>query len=154
MQQNATNQNKQQWGKQKLKKLATAFLTAIILLSPAGHFISQDQTATVEARGKKSFNSTSNSTNSPALFQKKKADSTSETKSTAPAKKKSSLMKGLMLGGLAGLLFGSLFAGMGFLGSILGLLVNVLAIVFMIAIIRKIFVYFKKKKEYSSPWRG
>lgn len=59
------------------------------------------------------------------------------------------LMKGLMIGGIAGLLFGGLFGGMGFLGNVLGMLINVLAIVAVIAIIRKIYVYFRDRKKYD-----
>jgi len=56
-------------------------------------------------------------------------------------------MKGLMIGGLAGMLFGGMFGGMGFFGDMLGLLVNVAAIVILIAVIRKIYVYFKDRKK-------
>ena len=60
-----------------------------------------------------------------------------------------------MLGGLAGLLFGGLFGSMGFLGEILGLFINILAIVVIIALIRKIFQFFtKKKEEEKNPWRN
>ena len=81
-----------------------------------------------------------------------KSDTTTTNKAKTDTTKKGGfmsggLMKGLMLGGLAGLLFGSLFANMGVLGSILGFLINVIAIVAIIVIIRKIFVYFKDKKK-------
>lgn len=56
-------------------------------------------------------------------------------------------MKGLMLGGLAGMLFGGLFGNMGFLGSILGLLINVMAIFFLIVLIRSAYVYFKNRRK-------
>ena len=59
----------------------------------------------------------------------------------------SGLMKGLMLGGLAGMLFGGLFGGMGAFGEILGLLVNVLAIVAVVMLIRVAFVYLKSKRN-------
>jgi hypothetical protein len=57
-----------------------------------------------------------------------------------------SFMKGLMVGGLAGLLFGSLFAGMGFLGELLGLMINVLAIYFLFVIVRNVYRYFRDRK--------
>jgi len=57
-----------------------------------------------------------------------------------------SLMKGLMIGGLAGLLFGSLFAGMGFMGELLGLMVNVLAIYFLFVLVRAAYRYFRDRK--------
>ena len=64
-------------------------------------------------------------------------------------------MKGLMIGGLAGLLIGNL-ASMGMLGSILGFAINILAIVFLIVIIRKVFALLKAKKEKEdiNPWRS
>ncbi|AUS27091.1 membrane protein import inner membrane translocase subunit tim44 [Paenibacillus polymyxa] len=40
----------------------------------------------------------------------------------------------MMLGGLAGMLFGGLFGNMGALGSLLGLVVNVLAIYVLIMV--------------------
>lgn len=62
-------------------------------------------------------------------------------------------MKGLMIGGLAGMLFGGLFGGMGFLGNILGLLVNIMAIFALIMLVRFVYVYFrdrnKDKKGYQ-----
>ena len=56
-------------------------------------------------------------------------------------------MRGLMIGGLAGMLFGGLFANMGFMGNILGLFVNLIAIFVVIALIRKIYTMFKNNKE-------
>lgn len=58
-----------------------------------------------------------------------------------------SFMKGMLLGGLAGMLFGGLLGDMGWLGNILGLLVNVMAIFFLIMIIRSIFTYFMEKRN-------
>lgn len=141
-----------------MKKIISAILTTTLLFSPVGNIVFQDHTTTVEAKGyksgKKSFNNNNNS-NTNSFFQNKK---TTTNKSTAtPFKKpKSGLMKGLMLGGLAGLLFGSLFANMGFLGSILGLMVNVIGIMILISVIRKIFTFYmnKKKKEESHSWRN
>jgi predicted lipid-binding transport protein (Tim44 family) len=57
-----------------------------------------------------------------------------------------SFLKGLMIGGLAGLLFGSLFAGMGFLGELLGLMINVLAIYFLFVLVRNVYRYFRDRK--------
>ncbi|MCI3920410.1 hypothetical protein MO973_09205 [Paenibacillus sp. TRM 82003] len=61
------------------------------------------------------------------------------------------LMRGLMLGGLAGLMFGGLLAGLGGLGSILGMLINVLAIVAIFVLVRKAFRYFSDRNR---PSRG
>ncbi|MNC23583.1 hypothetical protein D3C75_716130 [compost metagenome] len=57
--------------------------------------------------------------------------------------------RGLFLGGLAGLMFGGLFGNMGFIGQMLGLFVNVIAIVAVIMAIRGIISYFRKRR-YSS----
>ncbi|WP_338472228.1 hypothetical protein R4Z10_05650 [Niallia sp. XMNu-256] len=146
-----------------MKKILTAVLTAVLLFTPVGSVVFQDQPTTVEAKGYKSvkrgFNNNNNSStnNNNSFFQKKQDNSTNTNKSAATKKNggffSGGLMKGLMLGGLAGLLFGGLFANMGFLGQILGLFINVLAIIFVIALIRRIFQFFKKKKkEEANPW--
>ncbi|MHC0036391.1 hypothetical protein [Pseudoneobacillus sp. C159] len=142
-----------------MKKLFAALLTASLIFSPLGSVVFQDHTNTVEAKGyksgKRSFNN-NNSTNNNSIFQQKKSTSTTKSPSLFSSNKKKSggFMKGLMVGGLAGLLFGSLFANMGFLGSILGFLINMIAIVFLISIIRKVYVMYKNKKrrEDSNPW--
>lgn len=150
-----------------MKKLIAAVITAALIFTPIGNAVFQDHATTVEAKsyksGKKGFsNFNNNSTNNNSFFQNKKADSNTINKSAVtPNQTKKGFtsggfMKGLMVSGLAGLLFGSLFANMGFLGSILGLMINVLAIIFLIALIRGVFNYFKnkKKKEDMNPWRG
>lgn len=76
----------------------------------------------------------------------KKADSATATKKPGFFSG-GSLMKGLFIGGIAGLLFGSLFAGWGVLGSILGLMINMLAIFAVIMLIRTAYVYFKNKRN-------
>lgn len=62
-----------------------------------------------------------------------------------------SLMKGLMIGGIAGLLFGSVFSGMGGFGNFLGLIVNVLAIIVLISIIRAVFSSFRRNRNQQRP---
>ncbi|HUC90653.1 MAG TPA: hypothetical protein VMS09_01340 [Paenibacillus sp.] len=64
-----------------------------------------------------------------------------------------SLVKGLMIGGLAGLLFGGMFANMGGFGDFLGLLVNVLAIYFIIVAIRSAIRYFREKRRLDNQRR-
>lgn len=147
-----------------MKKFLTAVLTLGLIFSPVGSAVFHDQTTTVEAKsyksGKRSFNTnksnTNTNTNTNSFFQKKQTNnSTTATKSNNRGFFSGGLMRGLMIGGLAGLLFGGLFANMGMLGSILGLIINVLAIVILISVIRKIFVYFKKKKrEEANNWRN
>jgi len=63
------------------------------------------------------------------------------------------LMRGLMLGGLAGLMFGGLLSGLGAFGSILGLLVNVLAIVVAIALVRKLYQAYANRNRPRGDYR-
>lgn len=146
-----------------MKKILAALLSAALIFSPVGNIVFQDHTPTVEAKGyksgKKSFKMDNNNTNTnTSFFQKKKENTETTSKSANPKGGFTSgkLMKGLMVGGLAGLLFGSLFANMGMLGSILGLMVNLLAIYFLFSIIRTLFSYYKnkKRKEDASSWRN
>lgn len=62
-------------------------------------------------------------------------------------------MKGLMIGGLAGMLFGGLFGGMGFLGNILGLLVNIMAIFMLVVLIRYVYVYFRDRNKQKKSFQ-
>ncbi|OUM96714.1 MAG: hypothetical protein A9Z00_03795 [Thermobacillus sp. ZCTH02-B1] len=55
-------------------------------------------------------------------------------------------LKGLMIGGLAGFLFGSLFAHMGFLGELLGLMINLLAIYFLFVLVRAAYRHFRDRR--------
>lgn len=148
------------WGTNSMKKILAALLTTSLIFSPVGNIVFQDHTTTVEAKGyksgKRSFNSNNSTTNSNSFFQNK--STTTNKSTTSPTKKLNTggLMKGLMIGGLAGLLFGSLFANMGVLGSILGLMVNILGIIILISVVRKIYVLLKnkRKREDSNPWRS
>ncbi|RKD26028.1 hypothetical protein BEP19_01220 [Ammoniphilus oxalaticus] len=64
------------------------------------------------------------------------------------------VMRGMLYGGLAGLLFGSLFAGMGGFGALLGLAVNVLAIMVLFMVARRVISYFKEKRDKDMrSWR-
>ncbi|KEQ24311.1 hypothetical protein [Paenibacillus tyrfis] len=137
-----------------LKKLSLILMACMLVFS----FTAPGM---VDAKGykssKKSYTpSSSNTTQTPnnGINKTEPAASKSPTGTAAtPAKKpgffSGGLMKGLMIGGLAGLLFGSLFGGMGFLGDLLGLMVNVLAIVVLFVVIRKIFVYFRDRKKFN-----
>lgn len=147
-----------------MKKIVLAFCAIALVFSPIGDVVFQDQDTTVEAKryksGKKSFNPDNNSNNN-SFFQNNKKDSTvnnSTTKQNTNNKggmMSGGLMKGLMLGGLAGLLFGGLLGNMGILGSMLGLLINGLAIIFLISIAVKIYHFFKRKrKEEANIWRN
>ena len=147
-----------------MKKILAALLTITLVFSPIGNFVFQDE-VTTEAKsyksGKKSFNSGNNfnSNNNNSLFQNNKKDSTNKSTTKQNTNNKGGfmsggLMKGLMLGGLAGLLFGGLLGNLGILGSLLGLVVNGLAIVFLIFVAAKIFSFFKRKNEESKAWKN
>lgn len=83
----------------------------------------------------------------------------SNTSSTAPTQKRGffsggGLMKGLMIGGLAGMLFGSMFGNLGFLGDILGLMINVMAIFLLISLVMMVVKKFRNKRNPSTPGSG
>ncbi|WP_324611601.1 hypothetical protein [Bacillus massiliglaciei] len=147
-----------------IKKLLAALLVITLSFSAAGGYVFHDET-TVSAKGyksgKKGFSNNNTNNNFNSNIQKKdtnKSDSSVANKSAANKGgfMGGGMMKGLMLGGLAGLMFGGLLANMGALGSFIGLLVNVLAIIVVIALIRGIFNYFKNKRrrEDSNSWRS
>lgn len=147
-----------------MKKLLSALLALTIVMSPIGSFILNDHATTVEAKryksGKKSFNPNQNNFTKPKV-DKKQEDNTSFTKSPKSQSPKGGffsggLMRGLFVGGIAGLLFGSLFANMGILGSVLGFLINMLAIIFIVSLIRRIFSLLKASKEKGNdnPWQN
>ncbi len=135
-----------------IKKLLSAMLVMTLVFTPVGGFLLGDQVTTVSAKGyksgKKSFNSNTN--NNSSFFKKDDTQQKSSTitKSSKTTKSKTgSIMKGLFLGGLAGLLLGGLLSNLGILGSIIGLFINVIAIIAVIVIIRKVFTFFKKKRK-------
>lgn len=142
---------------QLMKKLFTAMLVTLLVLSPIGSYVFQDQTTTVDAKryksGKKGFQMNPNRSNNPSQFQKKQ-NQKPKSNQTAKQNRKGGLMKGLMFGGLAGLLFGSLLANMGMLGSLFGLLINLGALYLLFVIIRKVVHMFKeqKKRKDADPW--
>lgn len=145
-----------------IKKILAAFMVFALVLSPVGDHVFQQETSEVSAKGyksgKKSFSPTSPSKNdSNSFFQKNKQDDNKTTNSakTKQASNKGGILKGLFLGGLAGLLLGGLLSNLGILGSIIGLAINLLAIFVLIAVIRKIFVFFKNKRklEEENAWR-
>lgn len=149
-----------------MKKIIAALFTITLVFSPIGDFVFQDQVTTTEAKsyksGKKSFNpgnSGINSNNNNSLFQNNKKllitiNLPRQNTNNKGGLMSGGLMKGLMLGGLAGLLFVGLLGNMGILGSLIGLIVNGLAIVFLIFIVAKIFNFFKRKNEVSNAWRS
>ncbi|WP_338753086.1 hypothetical protein [Bacillus sp. FJAT-52991] len=141
-----------------IKKIMASLLVLSLCFVPVAHML--DQNANVASAkkynsGKKSYNSNSTNSNSPSTFKKendKKDSMTTAKKSTATKSNKGGFLKGMMLGGLAGLLFGSLLGNLGVLGSILGFMINTLAIVAIVMIVRKIFTSLKKKRKDDQAW--
>lgn len=148
-----------------MKKLLAALLTISIAFTPVGGFVFQDFDNTVSAKsyksGKKSFNSGNNNSN----FQNNKKDNTEDRvsnkakndqkqKGSVVKNNKGGFMKGILFGGLAGLLLGGLLTNMGPLGAIVGLLINVIAVVAIFVIIRKIYTLIKNKRKEENAWRN
>lgn len=141
-----------------MKKILASLLAISLIFSPIGDVVFNDSTVAEAKRyksGKRSFNIDKQQKPNQSNIQKQK-DNENKNNTVQNNKKSSTgggLMKGLFMGGLAGLLFGSLFANMGILGSILGLLINVFAIIILIAIIKKVFsLLTRKKEEESKRW--
>ncbi|RYM05120.1 hypothetical protein EWH99_07630 [Sporolactobacillus sp. THM7-7] len=143
------------------KKFMAAFIALALVFTPAGSFVFHQQDNQVSAKGYrsgvKSFNK-SNGNNS--LFQNQNRQQKNYNQSGTTATRGmtgGSFMRGLMLGGLSGLLFGSLLSHLGGFGMLAGFLINVLAIVAILALIRYLFVSFRnrpkrKKREDMGPW--
>lgn len=142
-----------------MKKLLAVFLAFALFFSPVGHIIFDDEPVAEAKRyksGKKSFNVDKQKTPTQSNIKKEK-DKQNDTNSPAAKKNNNSggLMKGLLFGGLAGLLFGGLLANMGALGSIVGLLVNILAILALVLLIKKVvtMIFSKKKEDDDKKWQ-
>ena len=141
------------------KKLSLLLMACTIAFS----FTAPFQADAAYRSSKKSFNtgSTTQTPNSGVNKSEPAASSKTPNSATtqAPAQKPGlfggagGFMKGMMIGGLAGMLFGGLFGGMGFLGDMLGMIVNILAIVVLIAVIRKVFVYFRDRRKMDQEPR-
>ena len=157
-------------GKERMmKKILAAVLTLSIAFTftPVGNFVFQDHDQYASAKsyksGKRGFggsnksnfqNTKKNDTHNNAVTNKNTTDK--KQTNTAATNKKGGFMKGMLFGGLAGLLLGGLLSGMGPLGAVLGLLINVIAIVAVIMIIRKIYLLIKNKRkdEEDRAWRN
>lgn len=144
-----------------MKKLM-AMMLAVAVMFGAGGFVPVDHAdAKGYKSGKRSFQPTQPSQNTPAPNQSQFNNSNSvktPAKNTAPApaqKSTGGFMKGLVFGGLAGLLLGGLLGNMGALGDIIGLLVNVMFVVLIIGIVRKLYTTYKQRKQEkeADAWR-
>lgn len=145
-----------------LKKMLTAFMLVTFVFAPVAEHAFVGTSHEVSAKsyrsGKKSFNSNNNQSNfnqNKSTVNKQKSTTNSNAKATKTNSfNKGGFMKSMMLGGIAGLLFGGLLANMGAMGSVLGLLLNVLAILLIVALIKKIFTRSNRpRKEVDGTWR-
>ncbi len=150
------------------KSLATKILASFMLLTfvfaPIAESTFVNTSHEVSAKsyrsGKKSFNSNSGSNkNNSSIFNQKKSTTSNAKTTKTNSFNKGSFAKSMLLGGVAGLLFGSLLANMGMMGSVLGLLVNVLVIILIIGLIKRIFFsrnnnnnHNRPRKEVNGPW--
>ncbi|CAM2788200.1 hypothetical protein PASE110613_00880 [Paenibacillus sediminis] len=108
--------------------------------------------------GTKSFTSTPKKATDSHV---QKSDSTTSTNKTTGAGTTTSrgffsggsFMKGLMIGGIAGLLFGGLFSNLGFMGDILGLFINMIAIYVLFIVIRAVFRAYKNRHKPADSYR-
>lgn len=136
-----------------MKKWMLALMACFAFLA-----FSAPEDADAKSRGGSSYKSGSKShTPTKPADNATKTDANKATNPTNPATATNAakpglfggggFMKGLMLGGLAGMLFGGLFGGMGFLGEMLGLLINIMAIAALIMVIRFVYVYFRDRNK-------
>lgn len=141
-----------------MKKIIAALLVFGLAFSPIGEYVFQQQNhVEVSAKsyksGKRSYNTSTSSGSSFFNKSSEQQKSPSSTINRSTTKRSGGIMKGLFIGGLAGLLFGSLLGNLGILGSILGLFVNVMAIVVLIGIVRKIYSSIKKRRNGQNLWQ-
>ena len=142
-----------------IKKVLAALLTLALVVTPVGSFMMQGHGDYVSAKsyksGKKGFsNNNGSSSSNNSLFSNQKKDTDSKQNSSAAKKndsassKSGGFMKGMLFGGLAGLMLGGLLGNMGAMGAVLGLLINIIAVVAVFMIIRKLFqMYINKRLE-------
>ncbi|MGZ9584122.1 hypothetical protein [Paenibacillus marinisediminis] len=114
--------------------------------------------------GVKKYNSTPNKSSNMNKSSNHNNSTNSSTKkpnntTTATTKKPStgkSFMKGMMVGGLAGMLFGGL-GSMGIIGSIIGLMINMLAIAALVMVVMVLFRKIRNRKKPANTtgrWNG
>jgi predicted lipid-binding transport protein (Tim44 family) len=143
-----------------IKKIMSACFALALVLAPVSGTLIQDQPYSVSAKsyksGKGSFKNTTPNPNIRDRDRQGQTNPATNNRTNTGTGFGGNLMRGVLYGGIAGLLFGSLFANMGAFGGFLGLLVNIIAIVALFMIVRKVFSYFtnKNKKEDNNSWRN
>ncbi|KLI03297.1 hypothetical protein SINU_03550 [Sporolactobacillus inulinus CASD] len=139
-----------------MKKLMAALLALALIFSPAGDLVFQSHDQQVSAKGYrsgvKSFNS--NRGSGTTSFFKSNRTQRAKTGTATRNFTGGGFMRGMIFGGLSGFLFGSLLSHMGGFGMMAGFLINLIAILVIIALFRYIIASFRKKRsEDSNRWR-
>ncbi|MCQ2009992.1 hypothetical protein NOM01_08215 [Sporolactobacillus sp. STSJ-5] len=140
-----------------MKKIMAAFLALTLIFTPVGNFVFHRSDQQVSARGYrsgvKSFQS-NRGTGTTSFFKSNRSQN-ARTGTSAKNFTGGSFMRGMIFGGLSGLLFGSLFSHLGGFGMMAGFLINLIAILVVISLIRYIITSFsrRKKPEDSNPWK-
>lgn len=144
-----------------MKKIMAAFLALALIFTPAGDFVFHESNQQVSAKGYrsgiKSFQSNRGS-GTTSFFKNNRSKSNSTSNRTATSAKNftgGSFMRGMIFGGLSGFLFGSLLSHFGGFGMMAGFLINLIAILVVISLLRYIITSFRKqnKPEDSNPWK-
>ncbi|MCO7177166.1 hypothetical protein ACFP7A_14010 [Sporolactobacillus kofuensis] len=140
-----------------MKKIMAAFLALALIFTPAGDFVFHSTDHQVSAKGYRSGVKSFQSNRSGGTTSFFKSNRSQGTRTTNPARNFTggSFMRGMIFGGLSGLLFGSLFSHFGGFGMMAGFLINLIAILVVIALIRYIISSFTRRRnsEDSNPWR-
>jgi hypothetical protein len=126
-----------------VKILVSLVLMASLMLTPIGDSVFENKTSYVSAKslkgGKRGYNPNRNFKQPDTRQNQPRSNFNNRRNNFA----RGGIMRGLLYGGIAGLLLGGLLGNLGFFGGILGLFINILAIVFLIFLIRKLIRYFR-----------
>lgn len=145
-----------------VKKILAAFIALALVFSPLGDTVFHQQTQ-VSAKGYrtgiKTF--TPNKSNSFGSFFKtrnQRSNTNTATNGFPRGFSSGGFMRGMIFGGLSGLLFGSLLSHFGGFGMIAGFLINIIAVLAIIALIRYLYVSIterarRRRAEESERWK-
>ncbi|RFU66575.1 hypothetical protein [Peribacillus glennii] len=141
-----------------LKKIfAAAILMFSIAFTPVGSvvFDGHDNVASAKSykSGKRGFNNNNPSSN----FQNRQNNNVKRSNDgfTKSVQKRGGFMRGMLFGGLAGLMLGGLLGNLGAFGAVIGFLINFIAIIVLIALIRGVFRMLSKnrRRQDDNQWR-
>ncbi|MDN3956872.1 hypothetical protein [Sporolactobacillus laevolacticus] len=145
-----------------MKKIMAVFLALALIFTPAGNFVFHQTDQQVSAKGYrsgvKSFQSNRGSGTNSFFGNRQNRTQNSRTATTSRNFTGGSFMRGMIFGGLSGLLFGSLLSHFGGFGMMAGFLINIIAILVVLALIRYLITSFtnrsrRNRSEDSNPWK-